>query len=382
MNHPRRLFLIAAAVTAALWAAAPGAVAAGPPRDGTGPEAVATAYLKARAAAVTAGEPGAPLASLVAPGSGLAARERLIARGTALNAAKLGHLVDSVQTAVTLGDVTVAPDGTSATVAAHVVTTIVWHARDGASDVEGYGLDHVVTLVPGARGWQVAGDDYADVMAPAYLEDAGAPQALTHRAVNKLEGSPSPGIQRSISSRRERASVDAGKAGGRTYMDTIVYNRAGAAAYADRYALSYNPSVVRFGADCANFVSQSARGGGMPTKPATWDAGWWYDGKNTSSPADDQYSLSWINVGKQMSFWNGTRTDWVGGITDLGRGDAVYYDWSGDGVWDHVAMVVGTNAAGQKVIDAHTTDHYHVFWKLGYSTTQYRFARVRPQWIV
>jgi cell wall-associated NlpC family hydrolase len=165
-------------------------------------------------------------------------------------------------------------------------------------------------------------------------------------------------------------------------MDTIVYNRDGAAAYADRYALSYNPNVVRFGADCANFVSQSARGGGMPTAPATWDAGWWYNNKSTSSPSDDQYSLSWINVGKQMSFWNGTRTDWVPGISYLGKGDAVYYDWSGDGVWDHVAIVTGTNSAGQKVIDAHTTDHYHVFWKLGYSTTQYKFGRVRPQWIV
>ncbi len=394
MKHQRRLFLVVTAVTAALWLAAPGVLAAGPPRDTPGPEAAATAYLKARAAAVTAAEPGAPLAPLVAPGSGLAVRERLIARGVAVNALKLGHYVDSVQTAVTLGEVTVAPDGASASVAAHVVTTIVWHSRDGMSDVEASGVDHVVTLIPGSRGWQVTGDDYVDVLVPAYLEDAGASQALTRRAVRKIENAPSLRIRSGVragkgrirakdqAGTRGRIRTAAGEGGGRAYMDTIVYDRAGAAAYADRYALSYNPSVVRFGADCANFVSQSARGGGMPTKPGTWDAGWWYDGKNTSSPSDDQYSLSWINVGKQMGFWNGTRTDWVSGITNLARGDAVYYDWSGDGVWDHVAMVVGTNAAGQKVIDAHTTDHYHVFWKLGYSTTKYMFGRVRAQWIV
>ena len=60
----------------------------------------------------------------------------------------------------------------------------------------------------------------------------------------------------------------------------------------------------------------------------------------------------------------------------------IYYDWSGDGVWDHVAVVAGSNSAGQKVIDAHTTDHYRVYWKLGYSGTRYRYARVRPQWVV
>ena len=61
----------------------------------------------------------------------------------------------------------------------------------------------------------------------------------------------------------------------------------------------------------------------------------------------------------------------------LSRGDFIYYDWSGDGVWDHVAVVAGTNSAGQKVIDAHTTDHYRVYWKLGCSSTKYRYAQVR-----
>ena len=45
-------------------------------------------------------------------------------------------------------------------------------------------------------------------------------------------------------------------------------------------------------------------------------------------------------------------------------------------------MVAGTNSAGQKVIDAHTTDHYRVFWKLGHSGTKYRYAKVWSQWVV
>ena len=42
---------------------------------------------------------------------------------------------------------------------------------------------------------------------------------------------------------------------------------------------------------------------------------------------------------------------------------------------------MGTNAAGQKVIDAHTTDHYRVYWKLGNSSTRYKFGRVRDYWV-
>jgi hypothetical protein len=45
-------------------------------------------------------------------------------------------------------------------------------------------------------------------------------------------------------------------------------------------------------------------------------------------------------------------------------------------------VLVGTNSVGQKVIDAYTTDHYRVRWKLGSSGTQYRFGRVRVAWVV
>ena len=76
-----------------------------------------------------------------------------------------------------------------------------------------------------------------------------------------------------------------------------------------------------------------------------------------------------------MGYWNTRRTDWETSAGVLSRGDFIYYDWSGDGVWDHVAVVAGTNSAGQKVIDAHTTDHYHVYWKLGY---QQHEVQVRP----
>ena len=169
----------------------------------------------------------------------------------------------------------------------------------------------------------------------------------------------------------------------RGYSAIIKYDRAAAQAYANKYALSYNPTYVRFaGADCANFASQCARAGSMLMATGSWNSGWWYDKEGTSSPSNDTYSLSWINVTRQMGYWNGRRTDWVSSAGQLSRGDFIFYDWSGDGVWDHAAVVTGTNSAGQKVINAHTTDYRQVYWKLGYSGTKYRYAQVRPQWVV
>ena len=152
--------------------------------------------------------------------------------------------------------------------------------------------------------------------------------------------------------------------------------------YADRYALDYNPTYVWFSADCCNFVSQSAYAGHMPQTSGTYESGWWYSKNGTNGTVDDRWSWSWISCSRQIGYWIGRRADWVSSINGVGKGDVIYYDWSGDGGWDHVAVLVGTNSAGQKVIDAHTTDHYRVWWKLGSSSTRYAFGRVRAYWVL
>src|SRR5664280_657468 len=373
------------ALAAAVWAAAASPAAAAP-----GPAATADAYLRARAAAVMAADPAAVLARWTVRGAGVTAIEAAVARGMAEQAATLHHTLDSVTCEATVQDVE--PGWTisdTAVVHAHVITTATWHAPDGGSSVEGSGVDHVVTLARSGDAWLVRADSYSDELTPAYLEAARVKPAKIRAAGRLLEraarahddpvpGAHQPGVALpSVSDRGPSTPVAP-----RRYSDVLVYDRDGAQAYADRYALSYNPTFVRFSADCADFASQCARAGGMPTNLGGYSSGWWYDKHGTSSPSDDTYSLSWINVTKQMGFWNGLRTDWVSSVSGLSRGDLIYYDWTGDGTWDHAAVLAGTNSAGQKVIDAHTTDLYHVYWKLGYSTTHYRYAHVRPQWVV
>jgi len=386
MNHHLRL---RAAAFLALVLAAAACLMAAPAAATGGPIQTANAYLKARAAAVTSRRPATVLAPYVVGGGALAARETSVARGAALRQADLGHAVDGARCAVTVTAVSPDAAGDVFTVCAHVVTTVIWHARGGTS-IEASGVDHSLTLRRADGAWRVTADAYVDVAAPALLERAGVPAVQVRAAARRLEtiAAAARGVLTPVTAPAvgdESSCPPSGSAIQSTmkrFHTILEYDRDAARAYADRYALAYNPTYARFTGDCCNFASQCASAGGMPMALGDWTSGWWYDKEGTTSPSNDTYSWSWISCSRQIAFWVGTRIDWVASISSVGKGDVIYYDWTGDGSWDHVAILVGTNSAGQKVIDAHTTDHYHLFWKLGTSSTRYKFGRVRATWVV
>ena len=350
--------------------------------SGDDPGAVARGYLEARAAAVTAADPAATLSFWVLPRSPLARRQVLLARGAARRHLDLGHLVDAVRCDVQLRSVLVDPDGATASVRAHTIVTTTWHGAKGVTETEASGLDHRLTLRRGPAGWSVVADRCADTLAPALLEGAGA-------APDQIEAEAAA-LERAAASRRPAVpdvaaptleSADAATllpALRAIYPEVIYYDRAAAVTYADRYALSYNPTYVSFSADCCNYASQCAKAGDMPQVYV--DPQWWYDKNGTSSPSDDRWTASWPSCSRQISAWAGRRIGWVTSVSLITRGDFIYYDWTANGSWDHVAVCVGTNSLGQKIVDAHTTDHYHVYWKLGTASTKYRFARVYTKW--
>lgn len=377
--RPRAAAFLAVVVTVAVGLlAAPAAAATDEATE------VAVAYLRARAAATAVVHPARALVPYVVAGSPLAAREIYVARGARLRQADLGHVVDAVVCDVSLRAVSANTTGDTVRVSAHAVTRVSWHASRGKS-VEASGVDHTVTVQSIDGVWRVTADGYVDVQQPAFLERAGVPVARVRAAARRLEAASaraalapavpvSPAFAQGLSGTIAPAP--------RHYFERLEYDRAAARAYADRYALRYNPTYARFTGDCCNFVSQGARAGGMLMSLGDWTSGWWYDKEGTASPSDDSYSWSWISCSRQIAFWLGTRIDWVKSISDVEKGDVVYYDWTGDGSWDHVAILVGMNSANQKVIDAHTTDHYRVWWKLGTSSTLYKFGRVRAAWLL
>lgn len=130
---------------------------------------------------------------------------------------------------------------------------------------------------------------------------------------------------------------------------TYTYKAAAAAAYADKYWKNYNRNYREYrGVDCANFVSQCLYAGGMPR---TSD---WYP-----------ESVNWINVMGHIRHFKAYGAFMTASNASVSKGNPVYYDWNGNGTYDHVALCVGTNASGMPVVDAHTNNVYHVPWQMG-----------------
>jgi hypothetical protein len=369
-------------------AAAPGPTGCAAVAQATSTAAASTAasaYLRARARGVLGPAQARALAVHCPAGSHLARREAVLAAGARRLAAALGHVTTAVSCRVRVSSVRPAGGGAIA-VAARAVTLVTWSDRAGRTDTEGEGLDHILTLACRDGRWLVTADAYVSDLTPRLLAAGGAPRRAVAVAARSLElraraasarADGLPATPASASSSAAPAPASAPLRATPGYVAKLTFDRSAAKAYADRYALSYDPTYTSFSSDCADFGSQVMFAGGYPQFGDTYASGWWYDKHGTSAPGNDTYSHAWIAVANQQGAWNVKYTDFVSSVSGLGAGDFIYYDWTGDGTWDHVAELVGTNSAGQRIVDAHTTDHYHVYWKLGTSATHYRYARAR-----
>ena len=208
------------------------------------------------AAAVTAAEPAAVLAPWLGapaaspreeapwPGARRAAPLASATSSTHVRHAGRRHSTRPVSTADDRGVVT-----------AHAVTTTSWHAASGAASTEASGVDHTLTLR------LVEGVVAASRPTPTptcrsrpILEAAGVPAARSgRRRPAPRAASPGPCRSRGQPAGSQR---DAGRPA--RYPDIIAYDRDACRAYADKYALTYNPTFARFTADCANFARRAA----------------------------------------------------------------------------------------------------------------------------
>lgn len=56
------------------------------------------------------------------------------------------------------------------------------------------------------------------------------------------------------------------------------------------------------------------------------------------------------------------------------KGDLLFYDWNGDGLPQHVSIIVVNNT---DLVDAHTNSRYHEFWTLERFNPDYRTTAIR-----
>jgi hypothetical protein len=346
-------------------------------------QAVAEEYLIARSRAVLTGA-AAPAGGESGSTEDLSSAERLVARGKIACWRSSGERPAQVRCSVAVRSVDLDEAGTRAAVSAYAYTTVVLTGGPAGGREEGEGLGHTVTLELRDGVWVVVADEYLDTAQPSYLRAAGATQTVQRLAVRKLaEASRDRRLIALLSALTPRIRPPAARLAAARLITTLTYNRSAVVTYADKWTSEsdvtgvshngarYNPAYYDYASnggpgDCTPYASQCVRAGGYP-----FLKGWFYDFGNPFAA-----SPSWYNNNPQRTYLNLRYIDKVSSVTDLKKGDLIYYDWDANGYLDHTAVYVGIYN-GVRCIDAHTSDHRHHSWKLGGSGTKYHFYSVR-----
>lgn len=158
----------------------------------------------------------------------------------------------------------------------------------------------------------------------------------------------------------------------------FAYDRLEAVKYAERWWNSNNPAYRSFDVNCTNYVSQCLRAGGAPMRGAPdRNNGWWYSSDNWSYSWAVAHSMRWYLSGSSQGL-KGTEVERP---EQLIPGDIICYDFQGDGKWDHNTIVVGKEAYGMPLVNAHTDNSRNRYWSYEDSTAwtpdiQYKFFRI------
>ena len=212
--------------------------------------------------------------------------------------------------------------------------TVGYGAED--SDVinaTAYGYNFSVTMLKTREGWRIATVDNTDQNFDWMQEEA--------EEAAREASAFGTGAQASISADDATQMLAATKV-------PYTYNRTSAISYADKYCINYNSKYNSYkgrGGDCANFVSQCLYAGGFPQ-----DSEWY------------KHSVAWINVMKQIAHFKSYGTFLNANNGNLLKGNPIYFDWNGDGVYDHATICAGRNSNGVAILDSHTRDLYHATW--------------------
>lgn len=143
------------------------------------------------------------------------------------------------------------------------------------------------------------------------------------------------------------------------------YDRVKAVQYANMWWDGTNPEYQRFNDDCTNYISQCLRAGGAPMR-GMYDRtyGWWYSG--------DNWSYSWTVSNALYVYLThstiGLRAREVESPEQLLLGDLIFYDFEGDGRYNHCTIVTAKDDAGMPLVNAHTTDSRQRYWSYEDST--------------
>lgn len=145
----------------------------------------------------------------------------------------------------------------------------------------------------------------------------------------------------------------------------FMYSRANAVEYSEKWWNKRNPVFLSFENDCTNFISQCLLAGGIPMD---WrkarNEGWWIN------VAEANWSFSW-SVAHSLRWYllKSGRGVEVKSVDDLQLGDIIFYDFDGNGLYQHSTIIAVKNS-DETLVNAHTSDSYHRDYRY-YDSTAY-----------
>ncbi|MGL4521962.1 MAG: amidase domain-containing protein [Bacilli bacterium] len=157
-----------------------------------------------------------------------------------------------------------------------------------------------------------------------------------------------------------------------------VASRETAVQYAEFYWDDCNSGYPYFENNCTNYISQCLFAGGfLMSGWGNKQTGWWCNGKDTSLAWSTAHSLRW-KMGKDKDKISAVE---VKNAVELQYGDLIFYDFNGDGRFDHVTIVVAKDGNGEPLINANTTNSRKRYWDYSDSTAytddiKYKFFHI------
>ncbi|MGI6064997.1 MAG: amidase domain-containing protein [Bacillota bacterium] len=221
---------------------------------------------------------------------------------------------------------------------ARVIETVTWWYQEyNRLYAQRQQYDHQLTVEANNKDWLIKDDNYRT-----------EPQVATIPCPSKMQ----------FDCREPLRKIGYG------VFRSYKFDRKAAVDYAHRWWNGNNPAFRAFSVDCTNYVSQVLYAGGMPMNfTGKQNSGWWYLGSGEES---DKWSYSWT-VAHSLRWYLASGkvhipVEAVVSPDRLEPGDVICYDWDGDGVWQHNTVVVGHNAEGQPLVNAHTVSSQNRFW--------------------